>query len=287
MTSKPLPPLLLILPASNEAGLIGPCLAALLAQDAAAGPVVVIVAANACRDATAEIARGYAPAFAARGWALHVEDSPIPGKLAALNRAEALAQSLAQSLGMAFGPRVWLDADVICEPALLGQIRAALDRPEPAWATGRLSVMPARSWVTRAYGALWTRLPFVTGGAVGAGFFAVNPAGRARWGAFPPIISDDTYVRLLFAPSERHEVAARFHWPLVEGWSNLVRVRRRQDAGVAELARLYPQLMANEAKGRARPLRLLCAAPLGFVVYALVRLAVRLKPAGPDWSRGR
>ena len=149
--------------------------------------------------------------------------------------------------------RAYLDADVICEPALLGQIRAALGGAAPAYATGRLAVARAESWVTRAYADLWTRLPFVTGGAVGAGFFAVNAAGRARWGGFPEIISDDTFVRLNFAPDERHEVAARYHWPMVEGWRNLVRVRRRQDAGVAEVYRLGRSSGRTRARRRLGP----------------------------------
>lgn len=275
-------PFAVIIPASNEAGYIGRCLAALLAQDQAAGRVMVIVAANACRDATVAVARGHEAAMTARGWQLLIDDSPEPGKLGALNRADALAEGA--------GIRAYLDADVVCEQALLGQIRAVLDRAEPAYATGTLAVIRAQSWVTRAYADLWTRLPFVQGGAVGAGFFAVNVAGRARWGAFPAIISDDTFVRLNFAPHERHEVAARYHWPMVEGWANLIRVRRRQDAGVAEVYRLYPQLCANEAKaavGQGGLFPLARAAPLGFVVYTLVRLAVRLRPPDTGWSRGR
>ncbi len=95
-------------------------------------------------------------------------------------------------------------------------------------------------------------------------------------------------MRLNFAPTERIEVAARYHWPMVEGWANLVRVRRRQDAGVAEVYRLYPDLRTNEAKAPGDSLLSLArAAPLGFVVYSLVRLAVRLRPKGSGWSRGR
>ena len=276
--------LAVILPASNEAAYIGPCLAALVAQDRGAGPVVVIVAANACRDATVAVARGALAALGARGWRLVIDDSPQPGKLAALNRAEAIAR--AEGAGML----AYLDADVICEPGLLGQIRAVLDRPEPAYATGTLTVARARTWVTRAYADLWQRLPFVTGGAVGAGFFAVNAAGRARWGDFPDIISDDMFVRLQFSPAERHQVSARFHWPMVEGLSNLIRVRRRQDAGTAEVYRLYPHLHPNEGKGDVGGgdlIRLALAAPLGFVVYAVIRLAVRMKPPAAEWSRGR
>jgi glycosyltransferase involved in cell wall biosynthesis len=278
------PLLAVILPANNEAEYIGPCLAAIAAQDRAAGPVLIILAANACRDATIAVARRAEAALVARGWRLVIDDSPLPGKLPALNRAGVIARSEGAEM------LVYLDADVICEPALLGQIRTVLARPEPAYATGSLTVARARTWITRAYADLWQRLPFVAGGAVGAGFFAVNAAGRARWGDFPDIISDDMFVRLQFSPAERHQVPARYHWPMVEGLSNLIRVRRRQDAGTAEVYRLYPHLHANEGKGDvgARDLvRLALAAPLGFVVYAIIRLAVRMKPPAAEWSRGR
>uniref|UniRef100_A0AAN0MD34 Uncharacterized protein n=1 Tax=Yoonia rhodophyticola TaxID=3137370 RepID=A0AAN0MD34_9RHOB len=43
-----------------------------------------------------------------------------------------------------------------------------------------------------------------------------------------------------FTPAERVEVPATYIWPMVEGFGNLVRVRRRQDIGVAEIAQKYP-----------------------------------------------
>ena len=279
--ASPVHPLSVIIPASNEEQYIDRCLAALLAQDAAAGVVQVVVAANGCHDRTVQGARRHADAFAARGWVLDVLDIAEGGKANALNRAEAVAQE---------GARVFLDADVICDPALLGQLRQALATEAPRYATGTLQVARAKSAVTRAYARLWTRLPFVQGGAVGAGLFAVNPAGRARWGAFPAIISDDTFVRLNFAPEERIEVPARYHWPMIEGFSGLVRVRRRQDAGVTEVRRLYPALCAHESTARltpARIARLFLTVPVGFITYALVHVAVRLGRHDKTWTRGR
>jgi len=273
-----------IVPASNEEGYIGRCLAALAASHAAP-PMQVIVSANACRDATVERARALSPEFAAAGHVLQVIDSSEPGKLGALNRAEA-AIAPEQSLF----PRIFLDADVICEPDLVGQVARALSTDQPRYATGTLAVMRARSAFTRAYARLWQCLPFVQGGAVGAGFFAVNAAGRARWGAFPAIISDDTFVRLNFTVSERIEVPARYHWPMVEGFRALVKVRRRQDAGVEELQRLYPGLIAHEAKApvtKSLLLRLALRRPLDLAAYLVVHLAVRRGPKTAHWTRGR
>jgi hypothetical protein len=125
--------------------------------------------------------------------------------------------------------------------------------------------------------------------APGYGLFATNAMGRARWGAFPAIISDDTFIRLNFTPTERIQVPAPYDWPMIEGLKALTRVRRRQDAGVAELAALHPHLMANEAKPRLSPARLALLAlgdPTGFATYAAVSLATKLTRT-QGWTRGR
>ncbi len=276
------PAVSVIIAARNEEKYIQTCLNALLEQEQlASGPVEVIVAANACTDATVAKAQEMTAAFVARGWTLQVLSLADGGKIGAISAAERTATG--QCL-------VYLDADVLCDPGLLDQLAKVLDTPRPLYATGTLVVARPQSAVTRAYARLWIRLPFVKQGAVGAGLFAMNRAGRGRWGDWPQIISDDTFARLHFAPQERVEVPAQYHWPMVEGFRNLVRVRRRQDAGVHEIGRLYPALIANEAKAPvtlARMMRLFVADPPGFLVYLAVHFAVRTKPASADWTRGR
>ncbi len=274
-------PITIILPANNEAAYIGQCLQALVRQEPAAGPMRVVVSANACTDGTEAVVRQMQADFAAHGHELTCLSSPTPGKVGALNRAEA---------SLPTGPRIYLDADVICDPPLIGQLRQVLNTDRPRYATGTLAVAPAQSRFTRAYARFWQKLPFVQGGAVGAGLFAVNAAGRDRWGRFPDIISDDTFVRLQFRPQERVETPARYHWPMVEGLSRLIRVRRRQDTGVEELRRLYPEIMINEGKAplhKSTLLRLAAADPSGFAAYMTVHLAVRTRRGGQEWSRGR
>ncbi len=270
-----------IIAARNEESYIGDCLQSLLDQDDSAGPVEVILAANACTDDTAGVAASYRPAFEARGWSLNILDVPTPGKVNALNAADSAGN------GMAL---VFLDADVRLDAEILGQLRQVLETDTPRYATGTLEVAPAKTWFTRHYARFWTQLPFVQGGTVGAGLFAVNRAGRGRWDLFPDIISDDTYVRLLFTPDERIEVPAHYHWPMVEGFANLVKVRRRQDAGVRESHRLYPDLPGNEGKAgvtRSDLSRLFVRMPISFLVYASVHIAVRLRSDNTGWSRGR
>jgi glycosyltransferase involved in cell wall biosynthesis len=270
----------IIIPASNEERVIGPCLRAIGAATDLPQGLEVIVVANGCRDQTAKAARAEAATLAARGWRLTVIELEAGGKPGALNAGDAAAQGAA---------RLYLDADVTISPDLPGQIARALDRPDPAYASGTLRIT-ARGGFSRAYARFWSGVPFMARGVPGCGLFAVNSSGRALWHNFPAIIADDTYVRLQFRPDQRIAVPAPYDWPIAEGFARLVRVRRRQDAGVNEIAELYPGLLSNDDKlplGIAGILRLALRDPLGFLAYGGVALAVRLGPRNTGWSRGR
>lgn len=270
----------IIIPASNEAGYIATCLGALLQQDHD-GPVQIVVVANGCRDDTAARAARMGGDFARRGWQLDVVERAEGGKIPALNLGDDHAIHTS---------RLYLDADVVVDPDMLAALTQALAVDVPRYAGGRLVVAAARSALSRAYGRFWSRLPFMTDNVTGAGLFAVNAAGRARWGRFPQLISDDTFVRLQFSAQERFRVASDYRWPLAEGFTRLVNVRRRQDRGVQEIARLYPELL--DQQGKVRPDRrqltgLALRDPLGFAVYSTVALAVRAKRGEDSWTRGR
>ena len=152
-------------------------------------------------------------------------------------------------------------------------------------------IAPAQSALTRAYGRFWMRLPFVQTGTPGFGLFAMNRAGRARWGEWPDIISDDTFARLNFRPEERIAVPAPYAWPMIEGFAPLVRVRRRQDIGVAEVEQLFPDLMHNDdAHDQMQPFwRRALADPLGALVFVAVRLTIHAPVfrSANRWVRGR
>lgn len=280
MASTPL--VSVLIPAHNEAEYIQSCLAALCASDPLpqGGAVEILVLANGCSDETAALARAHPlPA----NWEMQVLELPQGGKLGALNAGDAAAQGAV---------RIYLDADVLVEPALLGQLVTALDGAAPRYASGTPRIAPAQSALTRAYGRFWTGLPFVREGVPGFGLFAMNQAGRARWQDWPDIVADDLFARLSFTPEERVKLPATYSWPMVEGFRNLVRVRRRQNAGVTELATRFPQLMQNEDKPAlplSRLLRMLLRDPVGFASYALVSLAVKLPifRSRERWTRGR
>jgi len=264
-----------IIPASNEQDYIARCLTALFSSTIEGECIVV---ANGCRDATADRARAMEPR--ANGWTLTVLDLAQGGKPNALNAGDAAATHTI---------RAYLDADVTVSAPLMAELTAALTPATPLYATGTARIPRPASAVTRAYARFWQRLPFAQSPAPGYGLFATNAMGRARWAEFPAIISDDTFVRLHFAASERIQTSAPYDWPMIEGFAALTRVRRRQDAGVKEIAQLYPALLNREAKPRLSAphlAKLALSDPAGFATYAAVSLATRLKSSA-GWTRGR
>lgn len=271
----------ILIPANNEAAHIGPCLKAVLASGGLE-VAQIVVAANGCEDDTVQIAEGFRTQVEDKGWTLTVLDLPALGKMGALNAAEDAAN---------FGTRAYLDADVLVDPELMGQIAKVLNTDAPRYASGKLRLSRAKTWATRAYARTYSKVPFITHGVPGAGLFAVNAAGRARWQEFPGIISDDTFVRLNFTPEERIGTEAGYDWPLVEGFAALVKVRRRQNAGVAEIKARFPELLKNDDKftlSLGEKLGMMLRDPLGFAIYAAVSIVVKLSPQKSNaWERGR
>lgn len=234
-----------VVPACNEASVLPTCLKGLLKQDYPR-QLHVIVVANGCSDATAIIAQSYVVRFGRVGHRLDGLELPSGGKPAALNAADALAGP---------GVRIYLDADVALSTNAISEVSRLLEpRVGVHVAVPRLRVAPAKSWITRCYGSVWAKIPYIRDDIVGCGFYAVSEAGRGRWTTFPSIISDDKFVRLHF---ERHEraVAARayFQIQLPEGLGELIQVRGRWCRGNHELERTFPEL-ARRDRGRYRQL---------------------------------
>ena len=180
--------LTVIIAAHNEESVIGACLDALLVQPESAADRI-IVCANGCTDRTAEAA-------AARG--VQVIDRRQAGKPGALNAADAIATGY---------PRVYLDADITVPAGALAAILARFDA-----APGALAVVPrrriettGRPWPVRAYFSINERLPVFRTGLFGRGLIALSETGRARFGVFPEVISDDLFVDSQYTDDEKTE----------------------------------------------------------------------------------
>ncbi|MGH3716726.1 MAG: glycosyltransferase, partial [Micromonosporaceae bacterium] len=183
-------PVSVVIPAHNEATVLGRCLDTLLA-DAAPGELDVVVVANGCTDDTVAVARQ-------RG--VRVVAIRRACKQAALNGGDSIAHGF---------PRVYLDADVFLSTAGIRALADAVRVPGRLAATAvRELDLSGRSLPVRAYFAINARLPAYRTGLFGRGAVALSERGRARFDRFPDgLTADDLFLDGLFAEPEKVEVA--------------------------------------------------------------------------------
>ncbi|MFK0117956.1 glycosyltransferase [Streptomyces sp. NPDC090994] len=232
----------IVIPAHNEARVIGRLLDSLLAdsarsaadnsadnstEDSAEGftddETDIVVVCNGCTDDTARIA-------ARRGPRVRVVEIPVPSKHAALRAGDDHA------LGF---PRVYVDADVVITRAGV----RALTEPLADDGSGVLATAPERriplascAWPVRAYYRVWQRLPAVREGLFGRGVIAVSEAGHARVAALPPLMADDLAASLAFTPRERLVVdAAEVVVQPPRTWADLMKRRVRAAVSTAQV----------------------------------------------------
>jgi len=280
--------LTVIIPSYNEEARIGSCLDAIIAQSGLPDghAIQIIVAANGCHDHTVKRAKEKAATLQERGFDLVVLDIAQGNKMNALNQAEEAAT---------YEMRAFLDADVILSNHVLVELVDILSADTPRYASGTVCIPRPKSMISRAFAKVWTNLPFFRDGVPGIGLYAVNAKGRARWGAFPEIYSDDRFVRLQFAPDERFKTKATYQWPLPEGFGNLVHVRHRWSEGNIELAEQYPELLANESQHNKTMSSVwgLFRTPLSSAVYVAIFIVSNFRANRSAhsetfvWRRGR
>ena len=268
-----------VIPAHNEERLIGEVLRAVLAERIP--DLEVIVVPNGCRDRTAEVARSFAPAVT-------VVEVAEGGKTNALNRGEAVATRF---------PRVFLDGDIVLEPGALRALLATLGggirlaSPPPRFDTSDSSL-----GVRLFYRALRYNAYFGTGAPNGSGTFATTAEGRARWGAFPAIIADDSFVQCQFEPHERKTSdgpGAIVRAPRT--FASLRAVQKRTRLGGNQLATLFPGIVHRRASANVgRMIRRMVVRPWewpSLAVWAFVRATSRraadraLKAGEYRWSQ--
>ena len=228
----------ILIPAFDEAKVLGACLAS-LAQQTDSTPFEVLVIANGCTDNTAQVARTFADRFRALGSELKVLEMDQGNKSLALNAGDQAAR---------YPARLYLDADVTCGPGLLAELSTFLHWDEPLYLSGSLQIQAGSSRVSRSYARIWQQTPYIRDTIPGCGCYAVNAAGRRLWGSFPPIHSDDKFVRLLFHRGQKKRLRAQYFWPLPQGLMPLIRVRIRWTRGNRQLARIFPRLLVNDSK---------------------------------------
>jgi glycosyltransferase involved in cell wall biosynthesis len=178
-----------VIPAHNEASVIGRLLGSLPSQTGR-GRVQVVVACNGCTDNTADVARSFGAT---------VVEVKTSSKIAALNAADDVAVAY---------PRLYIDADIIVTARTIIDLIEALSVGDILCAAppSRME-LAGRPWTVRAYFRVWKSVMVARDGYVGSGVYAVSMKGRERFGRFPNIIADDLFVRNVFARAERRVIS--------------------------------------------------------------------------------
>jgi glycosyltransferase involved in cell wall biosynthesis len=226
------PQVTVVIAAHNEASVIERGLATLLA-DAEPAELAVLVVSNGSADDTADVARR---AGAALGHPVEAVDIAEASKIAALRTAEEILAARPATT------RVYVDADVLVDTAVIRKLAAAVDAAEP-----RLGVVTALVDTTgsrplaRRYYEVWEALARNRVQGSGTGVLAVNAAGVPRIASWPDVVSDDEWVVRQFAAAERVVVDARVRQFAARTLPALVRRRARVVNGVRQLDERWPR----------------------------------------------
>ena len=264
-----------VVPAHNEAAVIGRMLDA-LAPILIDGRAEVVVVANGCSDDTAEIARrdGVTVIEIARGH-----------KPSALNAGDDAAGSF---------PRFYIDGDVVIEADDLVSMARRLERPGVEAVAPRLLLDTTNSsWIVRSYHRFWSSLPGVRDSLAGRGCFGVSETGRSRWSEFPDVVADDQFVNGHFREYERVvEPSVTSVVTAPSDLSSLIARKRRSHRGNLELERAgRPRSTSNSSwlrVLRSDPVRLFDL-PVFLAITATVRLATRrdARAGSTSWGADR
>lgn len=190
----------IVIPAHNEASVIGRTLTA-LADGTLRSGTRVVVACNGCTDDTIPIAQSFADRLQ-----LEVIELDVASKQAALNGADAHLAGLTDDEAF---PRVYLDADITAPAASVNATLDVLDAGTVLAARPPLEYQTATADpFVKAYYRARSRTPQVLEAMWGAGVYAVSAEGRRRWGQFPLDAPDDVHVDSRFGPDEKQVVDA-------------------------------------------------------------------------------
>jgi glycosyltransferase involved in cell wall biosynthesis len=229
----------IVVPAHNEAQVIGRLLSQLVPAGSSSDLDIVVVA-NGCTDETAAAASRFTPA-------VRVLSIPEASKRAALAAGNGAARGF---------PRIYVDADVELRRQDIEALVDALRSPGVLGATTELGHdFAGCRWPVRWYYDVWTRLPEVRRGLFGRGVVALSEAGYERVSQLPPLLADDLAASLVLAPEERAVAAgARVVVHPPRTLRDLLRVRVRAAVGVAQVKRTTG---APESTAGTRPRDLL------------------------------
>lgn len=272
----------IIIPAFNEGLTIERCLATIL-EDAGPKEFEIVVVCNNCKDDTASRARK----FVDQG--VVVLETPIGSKCNAMNLGDDAATSF---------PRLYVDADILLSADAVREV-AALLAPDSQYVVAAprgVVDFKNRGPLVRSFYRVWTQMPYFKKCLIGGGVFAFSEEGRARFGRFPELLSDDEFVRLHARPAER-AITETSTFVVTPPGSILgvLKIFTRYKTGNYELLERYPELQRNNDLSRGSSLKELYDnpnlwpdAPLYLGVMCLAQLRAKrrhLMRTKKVWSR--
>jgi glycosyltransferase involved in cell wall biosynthesis len=259
----------IIIPAYNEAAVIGGTLKSLLNQECKS-KIEIIVACNGCKDNTAAIARSFP--------GVRVLETSEAGKPIALNMGDAAATMF---------PRIYLDADIEVSSSFCEDIKNALDHESlcVAWPQVQFDDSEA-SHAVKLFYKVWTSMPYNVPGRIGVGAYALNERGRKEFERFPSIIADDGFIRGLFPNPDQRVIVESCHTRVKTpaDLTSLIAIKTRVRMGVYELQKKFPEVMQghssiNSQKKTGKLLRLgrNPAGIKGALIYLWVNAVTRVR----------
>lgn len=267
-----------IIPAHNEAPVVGRLLNRL--SHGMPPTIELVVVANGCTDETASIARAAGPG-------VRVVEVPAPSKTGAIRAGMETRTD---------GPVAVVDADVVIAwtdlAALFGRVAGSgVSMVEP---TARFDTASATAPV-RAFYRVWLALHGTEIGDVGGGVYVLDEsAADAVLRDLPDVISDDGYVRAMFAGRSERVGSATSIVVVPRTTSSLVRIKTRSRMGNRQLRQGYPELFADDttrrslaAKARRLPLGVWPLVPWYVVVqvWTWLRAKRHARVLGSTWER--
>lgn len=252
-----------VIPAHNEEAVIGRCLDGILAT-AEPDEFEIVVVANGCSDATAEVAR-------AREGVMVIELEEA-SKIGALNAGDEAATRF---------PRHFVDADLELDAHALRRVTEVLSDGDVLMAAPRtVTNVDGRPWLVRAFYDIFSRLPYASGDHL-AGVYSLSEEARGLFGAFPTVLADDLFVSSRVKAQQRRvleDVSFVVHAPNTT--SQLISTRARMHAFNASQSDLMDGAVEENRRGQLRGLVELASQPrlwprLGAYVGLVVWIKIR------------
>ncbi len=269
----------IVIPAHNEAAVIGRCLEGIY-KTVESGEFEVIVVCNGCTDNTAGI-------VAERFPLVKLLETPVASKVGALNYADAEA---------GYFPRIYLDADLSVSTDSLRDLISPLQDVKALASCGRMEINASRSnAAVRAFYRVWQYNSYFEQGKFG-GLFAVSESGHARISPFPDVLNDDELVRRKFYSTERAFVeSCSFKMTAPSTLDGLIKIRLRAIRGTVQLEKMgYANGDGGSRQRLAKFISRILRKPtvwLSLPVYLLISIYIRCKgilsrPGKPgSWER--